>query len=125
MVSMGIKFQFILEYRPQENRLTERAKLSVLDKARCLLETADISVRYWTHAIRTAIYLLNRTVNTITDKTPHEIFYHRKSNLKQLKLFGAKSVAINNGNLDSKCSLTLVLSVSLATAMSDKNDRTV
>ncbi|KAE8962438.1 hypothetical protein PR001_g29707, partial [Phytophthora rubi] len=40
-------------------------------------------------AVNTSAWIINRIPNTVTVKTPYEIVYHKKPQLKNLKVFGA------------------------------------
>ncbi|CAD7087792.1 unnamed protein product [Hermetia illucens] len=53
---------------------------------------AQIHKKYWPEIVCAATYLKNRTLkNTVEKKTPYEIFFGRKSDVSNLKLYGSKA----------------------------------
>uniref|UniRef100_A0ABD2W8U1 Retroviral polymerase SH3-like domain-containing protein n=1 Tax=Trichogramma kaykai TaxID=54128 RepID=A0ABD2W8U1_9HYME len=62
-----------------------------MDTARCLLADAGVQKRFWPEIVCAATYLKNRTLaNTVENKTPYEIFFNKKPNVENLKLYGSK-----------------------------------
>lgn len=86
----GIEVQYTIPYNPQQNGIAERYNRTVMERARCLIYEANIDKKFWSEAILTAIYLINRTRTTVlkADKTPAEHWYQRKLNLDKIKVFG-------------------------------------
>lgn len=73
------------------NGVAERYNRSVMDVSRCLCKEAGVSKIYWPEMVETAAYLKNRTIaNTIENKTPYEIFFGKKPNVKHLKIYGSR-----------------------------------
>jgi len=75
-----------------------------MNSARCLLYEANVNLRYWPEVIRTATYLKNRTFtkSTIEDKTPFEIFFGKRPDLSNLKLFGKVFIRVPEEKRESK-----------------------
>ncbi|KAE9204753.1 hypothetical protein PF005_g13676 [Phytophthora fragariae] len=48
-----------------------------------------IDKKWWAEAVNTSAWIINRIPNTVTVKTPFEIVYQKKPQLKNLKVFGA------------------------------------
>uniref|UniRef100_A0ABD2X7J8 Reverse transcriptase Ty1/copia-type domain-containing protein n=1 Tax=Trichogramma kaykai TaxID=54128 RepID=A0ABD2X7J8_9HYME len=62
-----------------------------MNTARCLLADAGVQKRFWPEIVCAATYLKNRTLaNTVENKTPYEIFFNKKPNVENLKLYGSK-----------------------------------
>lgn len=63
-----------------------------MNSARCLLFESNLDRKYWPEVIKTVNYLKNRTftISTLELKTPFEIFFNEKPNIKNLKLYGSK-----------------------------------
>ncbi|KAE9307328.1 hypothetical protein PR003_g21021 [Phytophthora rubi] len=57
--------------------------------ARCMLYHEGIDKKWWAEAVNTSAWIINRIPNTVTVKTPYEIVYQKKPQLKNLKVFGA------------------------------------
>ena len=78
-------------YTHELNGTAERYNRSIMNSARCLLQDSNLPKKYWPEVVKTAAYLKNRTItNTIENKTPIEILFNEKPNVKNLKLYGRK-----------------------------------
>ena len=56
---------------------------------------------FWTEAVNTACYILNRiSTRPIIKKTSYEIWNGRKSNIYYFHIFGYKCFILNNGKDD-------------------------
>ncbi|KAF1332521.1 reverse transcriptase, partial [Globisporangium splendens] len=86
----GIVQQFTPPYTPQLNGVAERMNRTLVESARCMIERAGLSKRYWGEAVTTAAFLRNRCPTRATghDKSPHEVWTQKKPLLKNLKVFG-------------------------------------
>ena len=56
--------------------------------ARCLLLSASLPKTMWTYAVKTAVYIRNRSFNPHTGKTLYEVFTGKKPNLSNMHIFG-------------------------------------
>lgn len=73
------------------NGVAERYNRSAMDIGRCLMREARINLIYWPEVMKTVSYLKNRTIaNTDNNKTPFEILFGVKPNVKHLKIYGSK-----------------------------------
>lgn len=78
-------------YTPQQNGLAERMNRMLKEKAKCLLFDAKLPKYLWAEATHMAAYIINRSIcAALEDKTPNEVFYGKKSNISDLKIFGSK-----------------------------------
>eukprot|EP00970_Alexandrium_tamarense_P010353 scaffold2093_cov141-Alexandrium_tamarense.AAC.6 len=57
---------------------------------RVLLYSSGLPPKYWSVALRHAVYLNNRRVHAVTKKTPFEAWNGIKPSLKHLKVFGSR-----------------------------------
>ena len=90
----GIFLEPCPPYVHELNGTAERYNRTIMNSARCLLYEAQVSRKYWPEIVKAAAYLKNRTIaNTIENKTPFEIFFGRKPNIKNLRLYGSKVFA--------------------------------
>ncbi|KAE8957885.1 hypothetical protein PR001_g31221 [Phytophthora rubi] len=71
----GIRHEKTVPYTPQQNGLAERMNRSLVEMARYMLYHEGIDKKW--------------IPNTVTVKTPYEIVYQKKPQLKNLKVFGA------------------------------------
>lgn len=87
--SKGIEHQLTVRYTPEQNGVAERTNRTIVEKARCLLQEANLDDKMWAEAINTAVYLKNRSPHkAVKDKTPEEKWTEEKVDLKHLKVFG-------------------------------------
>jgi hypothetical protein len=87
--SRGIIHQTTCVYTPQQNGVSERKNRHLLEMTRTLLFQNNVPKFFWSEAILTAVYLINRLPSTnLLLKSPYEILYGRKINLEHLKVFG-------------------------------------
>lgn len=54
-----------------------------------MLFDADLPKIYWAEAVNMTAYLVNRSVCASPDKTPDEVFFGKKEDLSNLKIFGS------------------------------------
>lgn len=85
----GIKHQKTCPYTPQQNGKAERLNRTLLEITRSMLIEANLNDEFWAEAMNTAVYLLNRRPSSsINNKIPFELWYNKKLELKNLKVFG-------------------------------------
>jgi len=85
----GIKHYTTTPYTPQQNGVVERRNQSVVEMPRCLLKTMKVPSVFWGEAVRTAVYLLNRSpTKALNNITPFEAWHGVKPKVSHLKIFG-------------------------------------
>lgn len=57
----GISVEFTIRYTPEQNGVAERLNRTICEKARCLLLNSELNKSFWSDAVKTAVYLLNRS----------------------------------------------------------------
>ena len=78
-------------YVHELNGIAERYNRTAMDMGRCLMREAKINRKYWPEIMKTVAYLKNRTIaSTNENKTPYEIFFGTKPNVKHLKIYGSR-----------------------------------
>jgi len=76
---------------PEHNGVAKRLNRTLLEKVRAMLFSSGLPKSLWGEAVSHAVYLKNRSSTRILDeKTPYEVFYGVKPNLRGLPEFGAK-----------------------------------
>ncbi|CAI5717293.1 unnamed protein product [Hyaloperonospora brassicae] len=91
---------------------------TLVESARCMIEHAGLSKRYWGEALTTAAFLRNRcpTLATGNDKSPHEAWTQKEPLLKNLKVFGCHAYVHipreKRSKLDARSVLCLFLGYS-------------
>jgi transposase InsO family protein len=85
----GIKHETTNVYTPQENGVSERLNRTLLEKARCMLHTARLPMRFWGEAVCAANFVKNLCPTTpCGDLVPKEAWLGRKPSVSFLKTFG-------------------------------------
>lgn len=99
----GISYHLTVPYTPQQNSVAERMNRTLTEKARSMINSANLQKCFWGEAILTATYLLNisPTKALTTNKTPFEMWHNKKPKLYNLKVFGC-TVFIHDKNRKSK-----------------------
>ena len=91
---------------PEQNGVAERSNGLVQEGLRSMLLYSKLGKSFWSHAARTKIYTLNRTLTKATGKTPFEVLLGRKPRVNHLRVFGAsgfaKDLKPGNGKLSAR-----------------------
>lgn len=91
----GIDQRFAVTYTPQQNGFIEREIRTVTECARTLLNRAKLTQELWAEMVSTAVYLLNRVINSRTgDKTPYELWHGKKPSVKNLHKVGSEAILL-------------------------------
>lgn len=87
-------------HNPQLNGVAERLNRTLVEKARAMLLDGSVPDNLWTEAIMTSTYLGNRSPTiTLKNMTPFEAWFGRKPDISNLRVFGSKSYAHEDGQL--------------------------
>jgi transposase InsO family protein len=90
----GIYKQFTARYTPQQNGVTERKNITIMEMAHSMLTAKHLSNEYWVEAVATAVYILNRCLTkSVKNKVPQEAWTGLKHNVAHLKVFGCVAYA--------------------------------
>ena len=85
----GILHQTTCVYTPEQNGVSERKNRHLLETTRVLLFQNNVPKKFWSDAVLTATYLINRLPSAnLNYKSPLEILYKRKLNIDHLRVFG-------------------------------------
>ena len=69
----GLDMHFTVRKISQQNGVTERMNMTLLEKVRCMLSNAGLPKNFWAEALAYACYLVNRYPSSaIGGKTPLE-----------------------------------------------------
>ena len=94
----GIGHNFSAPRTPQQNGVVERKNRILKKMAHTMLCKSDIPRYFWTEAINTACYILNRAlIRQILKKPPYELWKERKPNIAYFHIFGCRCFVLNNG----------------------------
>ncbi|GJX45368.1 putative ribonuclease H-like domain-containing protein [Tanacetum coccineum] len=103
----GIKREFSVDRTPQQNGIAERKNRTLIEAARTMLVDSMLPTTFWTEAVNTAFYVLNRVlVIKPHTKTPYELIRGRTSLIDFMKPFGCPVTIFNTrdhlGKFDRK-----------------------
>jgi hypothetical protein len=99
----GIKHEFSSPYTPQQSIVVERKNRTLLDMARTMLDEYKIPDQFWTEAINTTCYSINRLyLHRILKKTSYELLTGKKSNVSYFRVFGSKCFILIKRGRNSK-----------------------
>ena len=73
---------------PHQNGVPERRNRILMEMVRSMLNYSNVPLSLWMHALRTAVYLLNRVCSTEVYNTPYELWIGRKPSLRHLYVWG-------------------------------------
>nr|GEW91525.1 putative ribonuclease H-like domain-containing protein [Tanacetum cinerariifolium] len=105
--SKGIRRDYSNARTPQQNRVAERKNRTLIEAARTMLADSFLPTIFWTEAVATACYVLNRVLVTKPHhKTPYELLTGDKPSISYLKHFGCHVTILNTsdslGKFDKK-----------------------
>nr|GEZ30384.1 ribonuclease H-like domain-containing protein [Tanacetum cinerariifolium] len=105
--SKGIKREYSNARTPQQNKVAERKNRTFIEAARTMLADSKLPTMFWTEAVRTACYVLNRvSVTRPHNKTPYALLTGNIPSVSLFKPFGCHVTILNTsdhlGKFDGK-----------------------
>nr|GEZ92243.1 putative ribonuclease H-like domain-containing protein [Tanacetum cinerariifolium] len=95
----GIKRDYSHAITPQQNRVAERKNRTLIEAARSILAGSKLPTMFWTEAVSTACYVLNRvSITNLHNKTPYELLSGKVPNISYLKPFGCQVTILNTSD---------------------------
>ncbi|GJU66069.1 putative ribonuclease H-like domain-containing protein [Tanacetum coccineum] len=103
----GIKRDYSNARTPQQNGVAERKNRTLIEAARTMLADSKLPTMFWTEAVRTACYVLNRVLVTSPhNKTPYALLTGNIPSVSHFKPFGCHVTILNTsdhlGKFDGK-----------------------
>ncbi|WZY94099.1 hypothetical protein YC2023_066428 [Brassica napus] len=85
----GIVQQTSCPYTPQQNGVAERKNRHLMEVARSIMFHMNVPKRFWSDAVQTACYLINRVPTRVLKKlSPFEVLNKTKPHIDHLRVFG-------------------------------------
>ena len=85
----GIQIDFTIRHTPEQNGVAERMNRNILEEARCMLLSSKVDKQFWSEAVRTAVYMTNRSpTSAFNDNVPAFFWFREIPKYKKLKVFG-------------------------------------
>ncbi|GJT23859.1 putative ribonuclease H-like domain-containing protein [Tanacetum coccineum] len=92
----GIKREYSNARTLQQNGITERKNRTLIEAARTMLANSLLPNTFWTEAVNTACYVLNRVLVTKPhNKTPYELITGKPPIISYIKPFGCHVTILN------------------------------
>ena len=85
----GIISQLSSPGTPQQNGVSERRNITLLDMVRSMLSYSSLPKSFWGYALETAAYILNLVPSKSVSKTPIELWKGCKPSLNHIRIWGA------------------------------------
>lgn len=91
----GIQQLLAMPYCSEVNGFIERENRTVVEAARAMFHSQEgLPQSLWAEFINSAVYILNRTSNSgIPTKSPYELWFGKKPNIKHLRIIGSECYA--------------------------------
>nr|GEW45639.1 hypothetical protein [Tanacetum cinerariifolium] len=97
--SKGIKMEYSNARTPQQNRVTERKNKTLIEAARTMLADSKLPTMFWTEAVRTGCYVLNRVLVTSPhNKIPYALLTMNIPSVSHFKPFGCHMTILNTSD---------------------------
>jgi len=88
----GVTVEHIAPYTPEQNGRVERKNRTVVKCARTMLLASGLPKHLWPEAVRTAVFILNRSPNKkCPDTTPYQEWFDVKPEINHLRIFGSEA----------------------------------
>nr|GEU85523.1 putative ribonuclease H-like domain-containing protein [Tanacetum cinerariifolium] len=101
--SKGIRRDYSNARTPQQNGVAERKNQTLIEAARTMLADSLLPTIFWSEAVATACYVLNRVLVTKPrHKNPYELLTRDKPSISYLKPFGCHVTILNTSDLLGK-----------------------
>ncbi|GJX66819.1 putative ribonuclease H-like domain-containing protein [Tanacetum coccineum] len=103
----GIKRDYSNARTPQQNGVAKRKNRTLIEAARTMLADSKLPTMFWTEAVSTACYVLNRVLITNPhNKTPYALLTGKTPSISHFKPFGCHVTILNTsdhlGKFDGK-----------------------
>ena len=99
---LGIQWEWAAPYAHNQNGVAERANRTIATKTRALLRESGLSDDFWVEAMKTAVFLLNRSPTKVLKTTPYEALRQEKPDLSQLHVFGCSAYVYDEARKTNK-----------------------
>ncbi|GKV52757.1 hypothetical protein SLEP1_g59325 [Rubroshorea leprosula] len=88
----GIKLEKTTLRTPQHNGVAERINRTICDRIVCMLSHAKLPKPFWGEALKTAVYLINRSPSVVLNgDVPEKIWSGKEVSYKHLRVFGCRA----------------------------------
>jgi hypothetical protein len=71
--------------------MSEQRNQTLLDMVRLMMSQTDLSLPFWSYALKTGAFTLNRVPTKSIERTPYEIWTGKHPKLSFLKVWGCEA----------------------------------
>lgn len=87
----NIVHEYTTSYCPEQNGRVEHQNRTIIEMARSMLASGNLSKSLWGEAVRTAAHIRNRVpLARLNEKTPIEVWSGEKPDVSHLRIFGSR-----------------------------------
>jgi hypothetical protein len=98
-----MKHEFLAPYTPQQNGVSERKNITLIEMVRTMLDEYKTFDRFWAKAVNTACHATNRLyLHKLLKKTPYKLHTGNKPNVSYFIVFGSKCYILQKRPKSSK-----------------------
>lgn len=90
LAKTGIAHRVTPPYTPQLNGVAERSNRTIVESARSQMYGRKVPLELWGQAVQCAAYVQNRASTRGSYVTPYELWFKKKPDVSQLKVFGCR-----------------------------------
>ena len=90
---LGIIWEPSAAYTQHQNGVSEQKIQTLQNMTHTMLHEAQLEVGLWPEAMRTAVYLRNRSPTSALKMTPYQAWYGKKPSLAHIRSFGCRTYA--------------------------------
>jgi transposase InsO family protein len=90
----GICHQRSVVYTPQQNRRAERKIRTIVEAARTMLHSRNMSKVFWVEVVNSTVFVLNRTSpSPQNNHAPFKLWYLKEIDMDIFRIFGSRLAA--------------------------------
>ena len=99
----GIVRETSTSYTPQQNGYIERDNRTISEAAKSMLHLYNIPLKLWAESVHSAVYILNRTINSqVGFTTPYELWFRTKPSVSHYRIFATIAYIFIDKSLRTK-----------------------
>ncbi|TYK08875.1 gag/pol protein [Cucumis melo var. makuwa] len=87
LLKHGIQSQLSAPGTPEQNGVSERRNITLLDMVRSMMSYAQLPSSFWGYAVETAVHILNNVSLKSVSETPFELWRERKPSLSHFRIW--------------------------------------
>ena len=88
----GIRLELTVPGTPQHNGVAEIMNRTIIERVRCMLRVAKLPKSFWSEAVCTTCYLINRSPSAPLDfQIPEKVWSGKDVSYSYLRVFGCKA----------------------------------